>query len=456
MNKEWTVYNTRTGVKVRNYHYAESHEVFEAMDQLHLGFKWWKKIGLKSRQEKLFKLIEIVEKDKVHLAQTISQEMSKPLEASEAEVQKCIDTSKYLCRLDLSFLEPQEVYNTTYEYSQVSKEPLGIILSILPWNFPAWQGFRAFFPALLAGNTILIKHSEVTPTVGDLIENYFDQAGLGSILKHRLFSHEITENVISHPLIGGVSLTGSVTAGKTVATVCSRYLKKCVLELGGSDPSLVLEDCDLDQAVRAIARGRLQNAGQVCISAKRVLAPRVHLNLICEKLIAAFEEILEGQKEMVGPLAEARFKSDYNTQVNELKKHSKVIYEKEMDSLNQNQHMAFVNPCILLFEKNEEILKTTEVFGPCLIVIPYHSVDEAIEIANSTLFGLGASVYGNDIDHCQNIASEIESGQVVINETVKSDIRLPFGGYKMSGLGRESGHEGFFEFTQTRVISIKK
>ncbi len=456
MSKEWTIYNTFTGDKIRNYQYAEEATVLESLAKLFAGFNKWKKVSLKTRQEMMLKVVLIVEKDKDHLARVISQEMGKSFEAAVAEVRKCIETSKYLCGLDLSFLESHEVKNTTYDQSMVSYEPLGVIISILPWNFPAWQGFRAFFPNMLAGNAILLKHSEVTPTTGDLLHSYFAQAGLGDVFVHQLFSHEITQKLIADSRVGGVCITGSVKAGKSIAELCSQYFKKCVLELGGSDPSIILPDADLEKTCKTISRSRLQNAGQVCISAKRALVPRAHLDEIVNLLKSAFVEIIEEKPSLVGPLAEARFKSDYNNIVTELQQYSKVAFEKDMNSLNTNENQAFVNPCILVFDHHHEILRNTEVFGPCLIVIPYESVDEAIQMANATVFGLGASVYGTDESFARTVSSQILAGQVSINDFVKSDITLPFGGFKMSGMGRESGQEGFFEFTQTKVVSLRK
>jgi len=276
------------------------------------------------------------------------------------------------------------------------------------------------------------------------------------VLIHQLFNHNLTEKIIADPRIGGASITGSVKAGKIISGLCSQYFKKCVLELGGSDPSIVLPDADLEQACKSISRSRLQNSGQVCISAKRALIHRSQMDQVIQIFKQTFAEILELNPAIVGPLSHARFKEDFNQIVTELKKYSQVVYEKDMSSLNRNEHQAFVNPCILLFDRHEDILKQTEVFGPCLILVPYEDLDEAVEIANSTVFGLGASIYGSDEKNCQKVARQLLCGQISINDFVKSDITLPFGGYKMSGLGRESGREGFFEFTQTRVISVKK
>ena len=455
MTPEWIVYNSRTGKSICNYKYADELTVFKTIEKLHLGFKVWSDLSLKARQLKINDMILIVEKDQNHLAQVISDQMGKSFESALDEVRKCITSTKYLCGLDLDFLQAIEIKNSTYSSSIVCHRALGVVLSILPWNYPAWQGFRAFIPTLLSGNVILLKHSEVTPTVGDLLESYFTQANLNHVFSHQLFNHEMTEKIVADPRIGGVSITGSVKAGKAIAGLCSLHLKKCVLELGGSDPSIILPDADLEKSCPIISRSRLQNAGQVCISTKRVLVPRILLNKTIELFKSCFSEIMKLKPELVGPLAEARFKTEYNKTIGDLQKHSRLVFTIDQSPLNTNEHQAFVNPCILVFDRNHEILQTTEVFGPCLIIIPYDDVADAIDIANSTIFGLGASVYGTDIVLCQKVASQILAGQVSINDFVKSDIALPFGGFKMSGQGRESGHQGFFEFTQTQVISVQ-
>ncbi len=405
----WSIYNPRTGEKLKDYHFSSVNEVFEAVETLDRGFKKWKKLSFQRRQEQLMKVVIELEKDQSRLAQCMTDEMGKSFDQSQAEVIKCINAARYLCTMDFKGLEAYFVPNKTYTQSQVVFEPLGVLLSILPWNYPAWQGFRAFFPSLLAGHTILLKHSEITPSAGDLIQSYFERAGLKDLLLHRIFSHDHTEKVLADDRMGGVSITGSVKAGKAIAEMSSRHLKKCVLELGGSDPAIILEKVNLERACKSITQSRLQNAGQVCISIKRVLIPQAQKNEILEKLKQAFAETLEGTSELVGPLAQAQFKIDYNKTITELKKHAELIYEKDFSSKNLNDHTAFVNPCILYFEKNHELLKSTEVFGPGLVVIAYSSLEEAVEIANSTIFGLGASVYGIDLDLCQRVATEHQS-----------------------------------------------
>lgn len=456
MNDSWTLYNPNSGSKIRDYQFSDFQKVLKSLSELDAGFKTWRKTSLTDRQKQLLEMIKYLEADQDHLAQMITDEMGKSIEQSRAEVKKCIDSTRYLCQMDLSFLKSLRVKSPTYSESEVSHEPMGILLSILPWNYPAWQGFRAFIPNLLAGNTILLKHSEISPTAGDLIASYFAKAGFAHLLQHHLFNHDHTETLIKDSRVGGVSITGSVKAGQTMAKLCSQSFKKCVLELGGSDPAVILPDSDLEKSCASISRSRLQNAGQVCISAKRAVISRTQKDKILTEFKKSFVEILQNKIQLVGALAHARFKDDYNKIVSELKKHSELVYEFDMASRNSNDHTAFVNPCILYFDKNHEILKTTEVFGPCLVVIGTETAESAIEIANSTIFGLGASVFGNDLDECKKVASELLAGQISINDFVKSDARLPFGGVKMSGMGREVGIAGFYEFTQTKVISVKQ
>ncbi len=451
----WSIFNPRTGHKVKDCSYANHSEVFKTLESLYLGFLKWKKISFKERQQTLSKVVKVFEENQQELILAIHEEMGKSLAQTQAEIKKCLDSAKYLCQAEVKGLDSYDVPNPTYSKSHITHEPLGVVLSILPWNYPLWQGFRAFFPNLLAGNTILLKHSEVTPTTGDLIAKYFKHAGCEYLLQHCLFSHEITEKVVADARTGGVSITGSVKAGKAIAEVCAKYFKKSVLELGGSDPAIILPDADFEFSCKSVALSRLQNAGQVCISAKRLIIPRSAQEKIINQLKVSFDEILIQKEDLVGPLAQAKFKKEYDQAVQEIKSYSELIYEKDLSSKNTNEHTAFVNPCILFFKENHAQLKDLEIFGPCLVVIPYETEAQAVEIANSTIFALGASVYGKSASRCRQVAEQLKAGQVAINDLVRSDVRLPFGGSKMSGYGRELGVEGFFEFTQVKVISEK-
>lgn len=452
----WDLYNPRTGEKIKSYTYSSELSVETSLNELSQGFFYWKNLHFTDRQNQLKKLVDHMMQHKKKWAEVISCEMGKSKTLAEMEVQKCIDSVKDLCQIDLSFLLPQTIENPIYNKSDVYIEPLGVVLSIMPWNFPFWQVFRMITPVLLSGNVILLKHSEVTPTCGDLVAEAFSEMGLKNILKHCLFSHDLTEKIISDDRVTAVSITGSVQAGKIISSLSGQYMKKCVLELGGSDPALFLEDCEWDKSIESAIISRLQNTGQVCISIKRLIVPENKLQFVQQKVKDQYEALLNNSRlDLVGPLAHSKFVSKYQNQIEHLCRIGDKIYEKKLSDQNTNKNMAFVNPAVIVLSENHSYLKSEEVFGPGLVIIPYKSLNEAIQIANSTDYGLGASVYGNNILECQAIARQLQAGQIAINDFVRTDIRLPFGGTKKSGLGREIGRQGFLEFTQTKVISMK-
>lgn len=451
----WEIRNPRTGEKIKNYSYVSEESLDLSIQQLDEGFRSWKNKKWEDRQKELRKLVDYMQENKKKWSEVISAEMGKSLRLAQAEVEKCIDAVNYFCHLNLDFLSTQSIENPTYKKSHVYIEPLGVLLSIMPWNFPFWQVFRMITPAILSGNVILLKHSEVTPTCGDLVAEAFSQIGLGNILQHQLFSHQLTEKIISDHRLAGVSITGSLKAGQLISKISGQYMKKCVLELGGIDAAILLEDCSWDSAIESVVISRLQNTGQVCISIKRLIVPESQIQYVQEKIKEKYEAILSySELALVGPLAHSKFISTYQKQVEQLSQIGNKIYEKKLSHQNLNSYMAYVDPAVFVVNENESFVNSEEIFGPALVIIPYKNIDEAIQIANSTDYGLGASVYGADINQCQKVARQLEVGQVAINDFVRTDVRLPFGGFKKSGQGREMGQQGFLEFTQTKVISV--
>lgn len=455
MSNSFSTINPYLNQKIKDWSFASTDEIQSGIESLAAGFKTWKKLTYQDRQKSLLQVLEHLEIQKEQISQSITEQMGKPILQSRAEVQKTLETMRILCEMNLDFLKPTTA-SSSYRSSLIINEPLGVIVGIMPWNFPLWQTVRMVFPALLAGNTILLKSSEITPEIGRIVEECFQSAGLKHLLlKHILFSHESTESILSHPQICGVSLTGSTQAGQTVGALAGKYLKKAIFELGGSDPYIVMTDAVLGFATKKIIQSRLSNCGQVCISAKRVLIHESQLSeflTLCKKEIAKFNlGDPSDEKTLLGPLSHLKFREKYKQQIQELSPYCEAV-EIKTDSVSQG---AFVNPVILVFKENHPSLKTLEIFGPALIVIAYSHLDQAIEIANSTVFGLGAAVFSQDVEKAQKVAESLIAGQVAINDLVKSDVHLPFGGFKMSGHGSELGEAGFFEFTQTKVISVK-
>lgn len=430
--------------------------VLKTISKLSKSQYHWKNLPTQDKQKILKITYQRLLEKKEQASLLITKEMGKPIKESKAEVEKCLKTILLCCTENLPQLQPREVSSNTYSKSVITHEPLGVIYSIMPWNFPLWQAVRMIYPSLLAGNTVLLKHSEITKGMGSFIEDLFQDIWKEPLLKHHLLPHEFSEFVISQPEIGGVSLTGSTQAGLTISSLAGKYLKKCVLELGGSDPYLIFADANLDQAAKIVTKARMMNTGQSCICAKRCLVEESALEKFLENLKVEFSKYNFGdpnsEKTDLGPLAHERLVEGFNKQIKEFEKvmEPKLVFTKP----HEQDANRYVNSSIYLIQKNSEWLNNQEFFAPVLIVQSFKSEEEAIHLANQSAYALGASVWTQDLEKAYRIAQKVSAGQLSINDYVKSDASLPFGGFKQSGLGRELGMEGFLEFTQTKVISI--
>jgi succinate-semialdehyde dehydrogenase/glutarate-semialdehyde dehydrogenase len=454
-NQTWTTVNPVTGSEKETFSYAKEAEIDHALAKLHESYTKWSTLSISDRQTILKNFLNALVADQVAVADLITEEMGKPIKESVAEVKKCIATIKSYIEFDYSFLENQKVHSI-YTESKIIHHPLGIIYAIMPWNFPLYQAVRMFVPTLLAGNVVLLKHSEVSPKMGIKIEQLFKNVWSEPLFKHVLSHHDSTEKILADERVGGTSLTGSAKAGFSVSNLAGKYLKKSVFELGGSDPCLILADADLVKAAKTVATARLMNSGQSCICIKRCVVDKKILPQFLDQLKSEFSKYkfgnpTEGSTD-IGPLAHPRFKQALKKQIEELQK---ATGAERIFTLphGQSEESAFVNAEIYLLKQNSEWLKDQEFFGPILIVIPFETLNDAVQIANSTEFALGASIWSQNIPEALKLAEKIVAGQVIVNEMVKSDMTLPFGGFKKSGLGRELGVDGFMEFTQTKVLS---
>lgn len=451
----FTTVDPVTGAIKASYDYVAESGITDAVARLHGAHLNWKKLDAAARQTRLRPLAGRIRARREEIAALITAEMGKTLTESRAEVDKCAKTAERACELDLAFLDPREA-PSAYAHAWVVNEPLGVLYSIMPWNYPLWQAIRMVIPALLAGNVILLKHSEITPLTGALLEELFAGLFEAPLLLNRYVEHEKTEFVMADPRVGGASLTGSIGAGKKVYAAAAAQLKKVVLELGGSDPYLVLDDADPELAVKTLAKGRLQNCGQTCIAVKRALIPATQLPDYLERLKKEFDQYSFGspadEKTSLGPLAHPRFKDALKKQLADFvaATGAEKVYSR---AHGQSDASAFVNAEIYVLKKNSDWLKSQEIFAPVLVVIPYASENEAVEIANSTDFALGAGVFSRDAARAERVAARLVAGHVAINGIVSSDLSLPFGGFKSSGLGRELGRESFTEFTLTKAIT---
>ncbi len=392
------------------------------------------------------------------LAKIITGEVGKTLAASAAEIEKCATVCDYYSDNAENFLQPEIVLTETSK-NYIRCEPLGIVLAVMPWNFPLWQVFRFAAPALMAGNIGILKHASNVQGSAAAIERIFIEAGFPSgVFSNLALGSARVAGIIRDPRIKAVTLTGSEKAGSDVASIAGKEIKKVVLELGGSDPFIVLSDADLNMAVATAVSARMQsNAGQSCIAAKRFIVHESIADEFVKLLVEAVSKLKVGDPlestTNVGPLANEQMVRDIEQQVAlSVAKGARVL----VGGSHADMKGCFYLPTVLTEVTKGMPVYDEEVFGPVLPVITFKDVDEAVAIANDSPYGLGATIFSRDIALATSLAEKIESGSVFINSQVKSDPRLPFGGIKKSGYGRELSHYGIKEFVSIKTISVSE
>jgi len=385
----------------------------------------------------------------------MTAEMGKPIAESEAEVEKCAWNCDYYAENAEQFLRDEpRTSNATESYTQYV--PLGVVLAIMPWNYPFWQVFRFAAPALMAGNTVILKHASNVPQCALAIESVFREAGFpnGAFQTVLIPGSEVSK-LMEHPVIVAATLTGSEEAGCQVASSAGRVLKKTVMELGGSDPFIVLADANLDAAIQMGVRARYQNTGQSCIAAKRFILVESICREYQDRFIAAVENLKVGdpmdRHTQVGPLARAEFLNDLERQIHESVRSGAVL---ATGGRRRQGKGYYLDPAVLTEVQPDMPAGCEELFGPVAAMIRAKDTEDAIKIANRTPFGLGSNLWTADIDRAKRLACKIEAGQVFINGMVASDPRLPFGGIKRSGYGRELSELGIREFTNAQTVWI--
>lgn len=438
------------------FEFLTEEEIQKALSRSREAFAVWKNTGFKERAGRIFRLGEILLKNKKQYAELITREMGKTIRESAAEIEKCAWLTEYYAENLEKFLV-REIIQTEAKKSYAAFEPLGVILAIMPWNFPFWQVFRAAVPAIAAGNAVLLKHAASVPLSALAIEEIFTSAGLKDIFQTLLIDERSAMNLIEEDQVEGVTLTGSNRAGEQIGALAGKKIKKTVLELGGSDPFIVLDDADLKIAARAAVIGRFANAGQSCIAAKRFIV----MEPVAEEFTAEFHKNLMklkigdpmDEKTDMGPLAQERFVRGLNIQLEEsLKSGGEILKGPEI----KEARGFFFRPLIFLGARPGMKIMDEEVFGPIAPIAIVKSEEEAIKISNSTIFGLGASIWTKDLEKGENLSRRIDAGFISINDVVKSDPRLPFGGIKKSGIGRELSHFGLKEFANIKTISVNE
>ena len=448
--------NPATGELIREYPEHDEQEVEQRLQAAEEAFKSWRRFDFAERAAHLSSVADRLREDTADLARLITEEMGKPLAAAESEVDKCAWVCDFYAENAERFLATENV-GTDAAKSFIRYEPLGPVLAIMPWNFPYWQFFRFAAPALMAGNVAVLKHAANVPGSALAIEVVFREAGVpDGVVTSLLVSSARTKYLISDPTIRAVTLTGSDRAGMEVASEAGRCLKKAVLELGGSDPFIVLDDVDPAEAGRQAARARTINSGQSCIAAKRFIV----LDEIADPFEEEFVRAMEGLKvgdplehgTEVGPMAREDLLDSLDDQV---KRTVEAGAELRTGGRRLEGKGWFYAPTVLTGVRPGMAAFDEETFGPVAAVIRARDAAEAIELANRSKFGLGASIWTSDAARGEDLAAEIESGNVFVNGIVKSDPRLPFGGIKSSGYGRELSEVGIREFVNIKTVWIK-
>lgn len=449
--------NPATGGIIQTYNEFSDEEVEGLIGQVENRWNFWKGTTFAYRANLMKSLAQKLRGSKKELSLLMAAEMGKVLREGEAEIEKCAWVCEYYAENAEKFLENQPV-NTGATLAYISFRPLGTILAIMPWNFPFWQVFRFAAPTLMAGNTAILKHAGNVSGCALAIENLFLEAGFPEdVFRTILLGGAKVGPVIRNSSIKAVSLTGSTPAGKSVASVAGSELKKCVLELGGNDPYIVLEDADLQQVAKTCAAGRLLNAGQSCIAAKRFIVVEQVYDRFLDFFVGEMNNARVGNpllpETTLGPLARPDLRYELHNQVvSSVKKGAKII----TGGFIPEGEGAYYPPTVLTGAEPGMAAYNEELFGPVAVVLKAKDLSDAIRIANDTEFGLGAGIFSSDVlKACQIAEKYLEAGCCFVNDFVKSDPRLPFGGIKQSGYGRELSEQGIKEFVNIKTVVIR-
>jgi succinate-semialdehyde dehydrogenase/glutarate-semialdehyde dehydrogenase len=451
-----TSVNPTTGETIRSYPELSAAEVDRAAEAAHRAFLGWRETSFAERAALMRRAAGVLRDEREDHARRMALEMGKPLAAGRAEVDKCAWVCEHYAAHAEALLAPEPVESDATR-SYVAFQPLGAVLAVMPWNFPFWQVFRFAAPNLMAGNAGLLKHAANVSGCSLAIAGVFRRAGFPEgLFQSLLIGSPAVSALIAHPRVRAVTLTGSTPAGRAVASAAGAELKKTVLELGGSDPYLILEDADLDEAVATCVASRLVNGGQSCIAAKRFIVPPAILAVVEERFVARMAAARVGDpldpETEVGPLARRDLRDDLHHQVEEsLRRGARLL----LGGVVPEGPGAFYPPTVLAGVRPGMPAADEELFGPVAAILPAAGEEDALRLADASPFGLGAAVFGRDAARAEALAARIEAGSCFVNGLVKSDPRLPFGGVKESGYGRELGSFGIREFVNVRTVWVK-
>lgn len=445
--------NPYTGKVVFETESLTTSQVATAIEAAHAAFLQWKTIALSDKATLFFQLGETLTANKKEWGEVMTLEMGKPIAQAIAEVEKCAWVCRYYAENAKQQLATKYI-KTDASQSYVCHEPLGIILGVMPWNYPFWQVFRFAVPTLMAGNTALLKHASNVMESAKCIEKAFEKAGIPKgVFTNLPIESDKVEAIIRNPKVRGVSLTGSKAAGAAVASVAASEIKPSLLELGGSNALIVFEDCDWEATLNICINARFQNTGQSCIAGKRLLIQES----IAEKFIIALKEKIEDLPSG-NPMSQDTF---IGTMVH--KEAAGELYEQLQDALQKGAYLvtggtyteAYFAPTLVKGVTKEMRIFKEETFGPLLACTLFKNEQEAVQLVNASEFGLGVSLFTKNKERIATLIPQLNEGAVFVNELVKSDPRLPFGGIKISGYGRELSDEGILAFTNKKTVYIQ-
>jgi succinate-semialdehyde dehydrogenase/glutarate-semialdehyde dehydrogenase len=447
--------NPATEEVLQTYEMHSAGQIEHALHAADRAYRQWSRSPFLLRSELMNRAASLLRERKAWLSEIMTAEMGKPIVEAEAEIEKCAWNCEYYAENAERFLG-DETRGSGASLSYIQYRPIGTVLAVMPWNFPFWQVFRFAAPALMAGNTAILKHASNVPGCALAIEEVFREAGFPvGVFQSLLIPGSLVSLLLRDRRIAAATLTGSEAAGSDVASQAGRELKKTVLELGGSDPFIMLEDADLDLAVATAIRARYQNTGQSCIAAKRFISAGPIAALFQERFVEAVRSLRLGdpldRSTQVGPLARADLRDALELQVRESVRQGAALV---LGGTRKQGRGYYFEPGVLADVRPEMPAGSEEVFGPVAALMVARDADDAIRLANESLYGLGASLWTSDLELARRLAKTIEAGQVFINGMVASDPRLPFGGVKRSGYGRELSDFGIREFVNIQTVWV--
>lgn len=447
--------NPSTNEILKEFEPMSPDQIKDIIDKADDAFQSWNNSKIEDRAKIMYKVAEIMREKKTELGRLATLEMGKVLAQSIGEVKLCASIFDYYADNAAEFLADKPLKVTNGEAFQ-TYEPIGVILSVQPWNFPFYQMTRSAAAHITAGNTMVLKHASNVPQCAQMMEDIFKEAGLPEGVYTNLYvSGKDIEPIVANPKIKGVTLTGSKGSGASIATAAAKEVKKSTLELGGSDPFIVLKDADIPLAVESAVKGRMANGGQVCTSPKRIIVDAEIYDEFLAITKKAFEEIIVGdpmeRETTLGPLSTEKAAEDVLAQI---KKAADQGANIALGGKRIDRPGAFLEPTLITDITSEMDIYYEEVFGPVMMLYKYDTIEDAIHLANDTEFGLGGTVFGKDTDKAVEIARKIDSGMLYINHATSAAPQLPFGGTKQSGYGREHAIEGLLEFVNIKMIRI--